>query len=79
MCSSDLGQYGVNDLYVGVPTVIGSAGVERVVELDLTAAEREQFAASVDSVRRLVDMVRMLAPSITKPALATKSAARRHA
>ena len=64
---------------IGVPTVIGARGVERVVELDLTASEREQFASSVESVRRLVDMVRMLAPNISKPVLATKAAARRHA
>ncbi len=73
------GQYGVQDLYVGVPTVIGGAGVERVLELDLTAAERAQFDTSVESVRRLVDMVRMLAPTIGKPVLAAKPAARRHA
>ncbi len=73
------GQYGVQDLYVGVPTVIGGTGVERVVELDLTVAERAQFDTSVESVRRLVDMVRMLAPTISKPVLAAKPAARRHA
>src|ERR1700753_4087106 len=49
------GQYGEKDLYVGVPVVIGAGGVERVVELDLTADEKAQLAKSADSVRGLVD------------------------
>src|ERR1700729_1014064 len=40
------GQYGVKDLYVGVPTVIGSKGVERVVEIELGGKEREAFDKS---------------------------------
>ena len=48
------GEYGVNDLYVGVPAVIGSGGVERVVEVALNEDERAMFENSVQSVRKLV-------------------------
>ncbi|MDV3256520.1 MAG: malate dehydrogenase, partial [Sphingomonas sp.] len=48
------GQYGVEDLYVGVPVVIGAGGVERVVEIELDAAARENFNHSVDAVQELL-------------------------
>src|SRR5271157_3376422 len=44
------GEYGVKDLYVGVPVVIGAKGVERVVEIELNGSERAMFDKSVDSV-----------------------------
>jgi len=49
------GEYGVKDLYVGVPVVIGAKGVERVMELEFNGAEREMFDKSVMAVRTLVD------------------------
>jgi len=45
------GQFGEKDVYVGVPVVLGREGIERVVEVDLTAAERAAFSASVAAVR----------------------------
>lgn len=48
------GQYGVKDLYVGVPVVIGQGGVEKVIELELTALERQAFDESIAAVRTLV-------------------------
>ena len=42
------GEYGVKDMYVGVPVVIGAKGVERVIELEFNGAEREMFDKSVD-------------------------------
>ena len=47
------GEYGVKDMYVGVPVVIGAKGVERVMELEFNAAEREMFDKSVTAVRTL--------------------------
>lgn len=47
------GEYGVDGLYIGVPVVIGKGGVERVVEIKLTAEERKLFDVSVDHVRAL--------------------------
>jgi len=49
------GQYGIKDLYVGVPVIIGAQGVEKVVEVPLTSAEREMFDHSVASVIGLKD------------------------
>ena len=48
------GQYGVKNLYVGVPVVIGAKGIERIIEINLNAAEKRMFAKSVKSVRGLV-------------------------
>ncbi len=54
------GQYGVKDLYVGVPTVIGAKGVERIVEISLNPAEKAEFDKSVTAVKGLVDVTRKL-------------------
>jgi malate dehydrogenase len=48
------GQYGVDNLYVGVPAVIGEGGIERIVELELNAEEKEMFDNSVKAVQGLV-------------------------
>src|SRR3954470_652325 len=48
------GQYGVNDLYVGVPVVIGAGGVERIVEIELNDTAKANFEVSVDAVRELL-------------------------
>ncbi len=48
------GEYGLKDLYVGVPVIIGAKAVERVVELELTQQERTMFNYSVASVRELI-------------------------
>ncbi len=49
------GEYGIQDLYIGVPAVIGSGGIEKVVEVALTEQEKGLLAKSVASVRELVD------------------------
>ena len=54
-CAVNLtGQYGVHDLYVGVPCVIGAGGVEKVVEIKLTAEAQANFTVSVDAVKELL-------------------------
>jgi malate dehydrogenase len=58
------GAYGVKDLYVGVPTVIGEKGVERIVELELTAEEKAALAKSADSVKGLIDACKKLEPKL---------------
>jgi malate dehydrogenase len=60
------GEFGVKDLYVGVPVVIGSKGVERVVEIELNGAERAMFDKSVQSVEGLVDACMKIAPNLGK-------------
>ena len=55
-CAAHLsGQYGVKDLYLGVPVIIGSNGIEEVVELILDDEEKKFFDASIDAVRELFD------------------------
>src|ERR1700712_733068 len=54
------GPYGIKDLYVGVPAVIGEKGIERIVDLELTASEKEQLAKSADSVKGLIDACKKL-------------------
>jgi malate dehydrogenase len=49
------GQYGIDGLFVGVPVRLGRSGIEEVVEIELTDAEREAFRASAGAVRQLVD------------------------
>lgn len=58
------GEFGVKGLYVGVPVVIGSNGVERIVEIDLDRAERDAFMTSVGSVKGLIEACINIAPSL---------------
>ena len=58
------GEYGVKNLYVGVPVVIGSKGVERIVEIQLNGAERVMFEKSVESVSSLVEACMRIAPNL---------------
>ncbi len=51
------GEYGVSGLYIGVPCVLGAGGVERILEVDLSAEERKLFDASVEAVRSLVTQI----------------------
>jgi malate dehydrogenase len=52
------GEYGYKDLYLGVPVVIGSGGVERIVEIPLTSDEKAMLKKSADSVQKVVDLVK---------------------
>ncbi len=64
-CAAHLtGQYGVDDLYVGVPVVIGAGGVERVVEIALDDAARANFEVSVNAVKELVAACRAIEPAL---------------
>ena len=58
------GEYGVKDLYVGVPVVIGAKGVERIVEIELNGGERAMFEKSVASVEGLVEACKKIAPNL---------------
>ena len=49
------GQYGVDNLYVGVPCVIGAGGVERIVEIELKDEAKANFQVSVDAVKELLE------------------------
>jgi malate dehydrogenase len=64
-CAANLtGQYGLNDLYVGVPVVIGAGGVERIVEIALKPEAKANFEVSVAAVRELLVACRAIDPSL---------------
>lgn len=58
------GQYGVKNLYVGVPVVLGAKGVERVIEIDLNKAEKTAFEKSVNAVKGLCEACINLSPNL---------------
>lgn len=53
------GQYNVNDLYIGVQSVIGRNGVEKIIEFDLTSKEKEMLNSSINSVKNLVSQINL--------------------
>ena len=64
------GQYGVDDLYVGVPVVIGEGGVERIVESELDAQAQDNFNVSVDAVKELLEACKQIDNSLAEEAVA---------
>jgi malate dehydrogenase len=52
------GEYGYHDLYMGVPVVIGAGGVEKILELELDASEKDMLAKSAASVQKIVNVVK---------------------
>jgi malate dehydrogenase len=64
-CAAHLnGEYGLKDIYVGVPVIIGAGGVERVVEIDMAKDEREMFDHSVNAVKGLVEACKKIEPKL---------------
>ena len=64
-CAAHLtGQYGLSNMYVGVPVVIGAGGAERVIEFPMDAAEKAMFAKSVESVQGLIAACKQIDPSL---------------
>jgi malate dehydrogenase len=58
------GEYGIKNLYVGVPSVIGAKGVERIVEIQLNSTERAMFEKSAEAVASLVEACMKIAPNL---------------
>ena len=52
------GEYGVSNLYAGVPVVIGENGVEEIVKVDLSSEEKKQFNLSVKAVQDLYELAK---------------------
>jgi malate dehydrogenase len=59
-CALLEGEYGVNGLFVGVPTKIGRSGIEEIIEVEMTEAEKEGFQRSVSAVQKTVDEVNQM-------------------
>ena len=58
------GEYGVKDIYAGVPVIIGSNGVEKIVELNLSSEEKKNFDKSISAVRELFDVAKKIDNSL---------------
>ena len=58
------GEYGAQDIYAGVPVIIGSDGVEKVIELDLSAEEKDNFDKSVKAVKDLFSVAKKIDPQL---------------
>lgn len=64
-CAAHLsGQYGIKDLYVGVPAVIGAGGVEKIIEFPMDDSEKAMFAKSVESVKGLLEACKAIEPAL---------------
>ena len=60
------GQYGVKDLYAGVPVVIGKNGVEKIEEINLDDKEKSEFMNSVNAVKKLWEAASKIDPDLNK-------------
>ncbi len=66
-CAAHLsGQYGLKDMYVGVPVVIGAGGIERIIEIDFNKSEQKMFDKSVAAVQGLCEACIGIAPALGK-------------
>ncbi|WP_419655839.1 Mdh5: malate dehydrogenase [Desulfosarcina variabilis str. Montpellier] len=54
------GEYGINDLFIGVPVKLGAGGIEEVIEIKLTAEEQKALDHSADAVKELVELLKTL-------------------
>ena len=60
------GEYGVNNIYAGVPVIIGKDGVEKIEEINLDDKEKKEFINSIDSVKKLWEAASNIDPSLFK-------------
>jgi len=58
------GEYGAEDVYAGVPVIIGSGGVEKIIKLNLSSIEKENFEKSIKAVRDLFDAAKKIDSSL---------------
>ena len=58
------GEYGVKDLYAGVPVIIGKSGIENIVEIDLSSEEKQNFDHSINAVKELFEAAKKIDVSI---------------
>jgi malate dehydrogenase len=64
-CAANVnGAYGLTDMYVGVPTVIGAGGIEKVIEISMNKDEKAMFDKSVDAVKGLVEACKAIDSSL---------------
>ena len=59
------GEYNTKEIYAGVPVIIGSGGVEKIVEIELSAAEKENFEKSIEAVKDLFNSAKKIDKSLS--------------
>ena len=59
------GEYGTKDIYAGVPVIIGSGGVEKIVEIELSAEEKSNFEKSIEAVKDLFNSAKNIDKSLS--------------
>ena len=66
-CAAQLnGEYGIKNVYAGVPVIVGKNGVEKIEEIDLDEKEKKEFIHSIDAVRALWDAASKIDPDLSK-------------
>ena len=60
------GEYGVNNVYAGVPVIVGKDGVEKIEQIDLDEKEKKEFMHSIDAVKALWEAASKIDPDLTK-------------
>ena len=60
------GEYGIKDIYAGVPIIIGKNGVEKIEEINLDEKEKSEFLHSIDAVKKLWEAASKIDPDLTK-------------
>ena len=60
------GEYGVKDIYAGVPVIIGKNGVEKITEINLLSNEKDEFLKSVDAVKKLWEAAIKIDPDLNR-------------
>ena len=58
------GEYGVKDLYAGVPVIIGKSGIEKIIEIDLSSEEKQNFDHSINAVKELFEAAKKIDKSL---------------
>ena len=54
------GEYGIKDIYAGVPVIIGKNGVEKIIEIELSSEEKNQFDKSIKAVKDLFEAAKKI-------------------
>ena len=60
------GEYGINDIYAGVPSIVGQNGVEKIEEINLDEKEKSEFLHSIDAVKKLWEAASKIDPDLNK-------------
>ncbi|NBV83987.1 malate dehydrogenase, partial [bacterium] len=61
VCALTSGEYGINDLYCGVPAIVGATGVEKIIEVNLSPSDLNALRASANAVKELVEVLKITA------------------